>query len=104
MSNEKQDYIPFGEEWVSYMKKHSKEVLVDLIANAYNKNIEQKDNWIKIESDNDFPKKEGSYWIYDGINVTTAFFNFGSKFQLVMGINCKATHYHPIIKPNAPTI
>ena len=64
--------------------------------------IETNNGWIKIESEDDLPKKEGSYWIYDGINVTTAFFNFGSKFQLVMGINCKATHYQPITKPQPP--
>lgn len=46
MLNEKQDYIPFGEEWIIGMKKHSKEVLIDLLANAYKKNI---NGWISTK-------------------------------------------------------
>lgn len=64
MSNKKQDYIPFGEEWIAGMKKHSKEVLIDLLANAYKKNIEteEKNNWIKIESENDLPTESYVFW------------------------------------------
>lgn len=66
------------------------------------KYIRINNGWISIESEEDLPKTEGTYWIYDNANVTTAYYNFGSKFQLVMGINCKATHYQPIQKPKPP--
>ena len=64
--------------------------------------IENNNGWIKINSEDDFPKTEGTYWVYDNINVTTAYYTSGSGFQLVMGINCKPTHYQSITKPQLP--
>lgn len=54
----KEDYEPFGTEWIAEMKKHSKDVLIALLSNSYKKILSLEDNrgWIKIESKDDFPK------------------------------------------------
>lgn len=65
--------------------------------------IEKNNGWIKIEIEEDLPKKEGIFYVYDGLNVTTAFYKYYSKdFQFVEGIVARPTHYQPIIKPQQP--
>ena len=39
---ENNDYIPFGDEWKSEMKKLKKEVLIDLLSNALKENLKLK--------------------------------------------------------------
>jgi len=47
---ENNDYIPFGDEWKSEMKKLKKEVLIDLLSNALKENLKLKNfkNAIRI--------------------------------------------------------
>lgn len=103
MSNEKtQDYIPFGEGWISGMKKHSKDVLIDLLANAYKKNISTEEKPIKIESKKDLPKERMNCWFHDKNQgwIAGEFLNNGK--DEINFILANATHYQPIKKPDLP--
>ena len=59
------------------------------------------DEWIEIKSEKDLPKKEDTYWIYDEVNVTTAYFING-RFVYTQGVPANPTHYQPINKPQPP--
>lgn len=104
MSKEKQDYIPFGQEWIIGMKKHSKDVLIDLLANAYKKNIATEEKPIKIENKSDLPKERMHCWFHDKKQgwIAGEFLNNGK--DEINFILANATHYSPIIKPDLPTI
>jgi hypothetical protein len=64
--------------------------------------IENNNGWIKIESDDDLPKKSGMYWTFIiGKEVVANTFNtFGNnEFTFDNGV---VTHYQPIQKPQPP--
>lgn len=63
------------------------------------KNQETNYGWIKIESENDFPKIDfhTQYFFYDGESRWIDTFSFEMKIGRV-----KITHYQPIIKPQKP--
>ncbi len=107
----KEEIIPFGKEWTEGMKVHSKELLIDLLKNAYKeliglKQIEVNNNgWIKIESEADLPKERSDNDVFlvsfDGkISVGC------SKLLEIKEIRsywvATVTHWQPIQKPLLP--
>lgn len=64
--------------------------------------IEDNNGWIKIESENDLPKKRGSFWTFvEGKEVVMNTFNTFDNMEFTFD-NGKITHYQQLIKPNEP--
>lgn len=86
------------EEKLSSFGKDGLKLQPSLLKGMFNNN-----GWIKIESEDDFPKKNGAYWtITKGKNEVEAntFGTFGKKeFTFHNGL---ITHYQPIEKPKPP--
>jgi len=63
--------------------------------------ITGNNGWIKIESEEDFPKENGDYFIcVDGVQPNN---NIMHLYQLIS--HCRdglISHYKPVIKPNEP--
>jgi hypothetical protein len=63
--------------------------------------LEDNNGWIKIESEEDFPKENGDYFIcVDGVQPNN---NIMHLYQLIS--HCRdglISHYKPVIKPNEP--
>lgn len=63
--------------------------------------------WIKINSEADLPKDNGSYFIYS-VHENNPYYKFridiftGRLSNLFYDGVCAFTHYQPIIKPNPP--
>jgi hypothetical protein len=81
----------------------NKDEIIDYCINKIKEEIEcdEKDNWVKVYKDEDLPKESSLYWIRqsDGLIQTMKEYEENKKYWIV-----NATHYQPIIKPNAPTI
>lgn len=105
----KEEKIPFGKEWIEGMTKHPKELLVDLLKNAYKELIELKqleiknNGWIKIESEEDIPKYGTEcYFIVSGFEENEYFGHYESRlFWHKNEAYSKdvVTHYKTIEKP-----
>lgn len=66
------------------------------------KGIEDNNGWIKIESEDDLPKKRGTFWTFiEGKEVVMNTFNTFDDMEFTFD-NGKVTHYKPLIKPNEP--
>jgi len=68
--------------------------------------ISNNNGWISINSEKDLPSEKNhndTFYIYDDVNVTTAWYNHYDKcFYLSVSHKAKTTHYQPIVKPNPP--
>lgn len=66
--------------------------------------IENNNGWVKIESEDDLPKKEIEFWcMVNNRLVHLAFFDgdFFDESQRYKSI-IEVTHYQPIVKPKKP--
>ena len=64
--------------------------------------IENNNGWIKIKSEDDLPKKRGTFWTFiEGKEVVMNTFNTFDDMEFTFD-NGKVTHYKPLIKPNEP--
>lgn len=64
--------------------------------------IENNNGWIKIESEADLPKEEGSYFIFYKNIITQSSFLFEEQTWQEALKRKEITHYQPITKPNPP--
>jgi hypothetical protein len=63
-----------------------------------------KDNWIKIESEEDLPKEDGLFWHYDDdVKFMSVWHKPWNETQIKTGFEKGLlTHYQPIQKPQPP--
>ena len=61
-----------------------------------------KDNWIKINSEEDLPKEKDSYWVVDKSGSVEKVTYHGKDDLSIRIWKTQFTHYHPIIKPDLP--
>jgi hypothetical protein len=91
-----------NEKWLQNTKGIAIELNGKYCRPIHLKGIENNNGWIKIESKNDLPKKQGEYWILENGLVFICFIIVSNEKIMYSGAMENVTHYQPIIKPNLP--
>jgi hypothetical protein len=65
--------------------------------------IENNNGWVKIESEEDLPKKSGDYWVILNDGRISQYSSYDHEDILCKGyMRQQMTHYQPIQKPKPP--